>query len=79
MHINRRIALHQKIGKGIKFNYITSKNTFKHVSGIQNVIIYVGTVICTGDCCPIICFRGTWYWLYEFSSWKQQRIFRHSH
>ena len=41
MHKNRRITLHQKIGKGIKFNYITSKNTFKNVSGIQNVIIYV--------------------------------------
>ena len=34
-----------KIGKGIKFNYITSKNTLKNVSGIQNVIIYVGTVV----------------------------------
>ena len=45
MHKNRRITLHQKIGKGIKFNYITSKNTLKFVSGIQNVIIYVGTVI----------------------------------
>ena len=33
-----------KIGKGIKFNYITSTNTFKNVSGIQNVIIYAGTV-----------------------------------
>ena len=44
MHENQRITLHQKIGKGIKFNYITSKNTFKNVSGIQNVIIYVGTV-----------------------------------
>ena len=44
MHKNRRITLHQKIGKGIKFNYITSKITFKNVSGIQNVIIYVGTV-----------------------------------
>ena len=44
MHKNRRITLHQKIGKGIKFNYITSKNAFKNVSGIQNVIIYVGTV-----------------------------------
>ena len=45
MHKNRRITLHQKIGKGIKFNYITSKITLKNVSGIQNVIIYVGTVI----------------------------------
>ena len=44
MHKNRRITLHQKIGKGIKFNYITSKNKLKNVSGIQNVIIYVGTV-----------------------------------
>ena len=44
MHKNRRITLHQNIGKGIKFNYITSKITFKNVSGIQNVIIYVGTV-----------------------------------
>ena len=44
MNKNRRITLHQKIGKGIKFNYITSKNAFKNVSGIQNVIIYVGTV-----------------------------------
>ena len=34
----------KKIGKGIKFNYITSKNTLKIVSGIQNVIIYVATV-----------------------------------
>ena len=47
MHKHRRITLHQKIGKGIKFNYITSKNTFKNVSGIQNVIIYVGTVTIT--------------------------------
>ena len=45
MHKNRRITLHQKIGKGIKFNYITSKNALKIVSGMQNVIIYVGTVI----------------------------------
>ena len=44
MHKNRRITLHQKIGKGIKFNYITSKITLKNVSGIQNVFIYVGTV-----------------------------------
>ena len=44
MHKNRRITLHQKIGKGINFNCITSKNTLKNVSGIQNVIIYVGTV-----------------------------------
>ena len=35
----------QKIGKGIKLNYITSKNTLENVSGIQNVIIYVGTVL----------------------------------
>ena len=27
-----------------KLNYITSKDTLKNVSGIQNVIIYVGTV-----------------------------------
>ena len=31
--------------QGINFNYITSKNTLKNVSGIQNVIIYVGTVV----------------------------------
>ena len=43
-----RITLHQKIGKGIKLTYITSKNTLKNVSGIQNVIIYVGTVV--GKC-----------------------------
>ena len=41
---NRRITLHQNIGKGIKFNYITSKNTVQNVSGIQNVTIYVGIV-----------------------------------
>ena len=29
MHKNRRITLHQKIGKGIKSNYMTSKNTLK--------------------------------------------------
>ena len=37
MHKNRRITLHQKSGKGIQFNYITSQNTLKIVSGIQNL------------------------------------------
>ena len=44
MHKNRRITLHQTNGKEIKFNYITSTNTIKNVSEIQNVIIYVGAV-----------------------------------
>ena len=34
MHKINELHYIKKIGKGIQFNYITSKNTLKHVSGI---------------------------------------------
>ena len=37
MHKHRFNYITSKIGKGMKFNYMTSKNAFKNVSGIQNL------------------------------------------
>ena len=43
MHKNRRTTLHQKLVRELNLITLHQKNTLKNVSGIQNVIICVGT------------------------------------
>ena len=39
MHRNRRITLHQKIGKGIKFNYISIMNPSRDVMVFGQILV----------------------------------------